>query len=202
MQHFDTPPTIAFFDFDGTISIRDSLPLFLQFACGKLRYYTALLRLSPTLLGYLFGCVNNGKAKERLIGSLLAGRERQELLRIGESFCTTVIPKILRPQAVKLIHEHKRQGHRVVVITASLEEWLTPWCRSLEIEIQGTRLSYDAKGRATGKFATPNCNGQEKVRRADELLGTGPRPVIYAYGDSRGDKELLAWADQSWYRPF
>lgn len=195
-------PAVAFFDFDGTISTRDSLPLFLRFACGAMRYHAGLFRLSPTLLKCLLGLLDNGTAKERLIGSQLKGLRRRELLALGESFCRSVLPAIIRPRALARIAEHKRQGHRTVVITASLEEWLHPWCRSHNMEILGTRLEYDADGRITGRFATPNCQGPEKVRRARQLLGDAPRPEIHAYGDSRGDRELLAWADRSWYRPF
>jgi phosphatidylglycerophosphatase C len=202
MRHVEEEPSVAFFDFDGTISTRDTLPLFLRFACGTGRCAAAALRVSPMLLGHLVGVVDNGKAKERLIGSLLAGQNRGDILAAGESFCSSVLPAFIRARAVERIRQHQRFGHRVVVLSASLEEWLAPWCRSLQIEICGTRLEYDAKGMATGRFATPNCHGKEKVRRAENLLGSDPRPATYAYGDSRGDKELLVWADQSWYRPF
>lgn len=54
--------------------------------------------------------------------------------------------------------------------------------------------------RCTGRFATPNCWGKEKARRVEEWLSTRERGLIYAYGDNRGDREMLAMADRKWKR--
>lgn len=199
-----SPPrtTAALFDFDGTISSRDSMPLFMRHVSGGLKYYCHLLKIAPVLTGYLVGLVSNHAAKERLVGGMLSGFSESEIRHLGETFCAEILPDILRAKAEDCIARHMAQGHRVVVVTASMEEWLRPWCRSLGVEIVGTRLEYDSDGIATGRFATPNCHGPEKVRRAEVLLGRRDDWIVYAYGDSAGDREMLAWADYGVYRPF
>jgi phosphoserine phosphatase len=64
-----------------------------------------------------------------------------------------------------------------------------------------SRLSLDAQGCVTGKLLGSNCWGIEKVARLQDWLQR-PRNTytLYAYGDSRGDLELLAAADHPYYR--
>jgi phosphatidylglycerophosphatase C len=55
-------------------------------------------------------------------------------------------------------------------------------------------------GRYTGYLASPNCWGPEKIRRLTEWWHAEEPTMLYAYGDSRGDTEMLARADVRYYR--
>ena len=55
-------------------------------------------------------------------------------------------------------------------------------------------LSVDDGGRCRGTLDAPNCRGPEKVNRLLARFGAKP-DVLYAYGDSSGDRDLLALAD-------
>ena len=96
------------------------------------------------------------------------------------------------------LKEHIDHGDTVYVISASLPEWVEPWCRQLGVNaVLVTEIEVNDQGRITGRFKTKNCFGQEKV---DRLLKVEPERdtyVLHAYGDSRGDLELLAFADQA-----
>ena len=192
---------LALFDFDGTITTKDSMVEFLLYAVGKRAYYFGLFRLSPILIAYKLKLYSNNRAKERLLGYFFKpiGLKKFQKLVIGYS--NDEIDKIIRKEALKKIAWHKQQGDEVVVVSASMECWLKNWCERQNIKLIATRLEIE-NGKFTGKFKTKNCYGQEKVNRLKELYHIENYSHIYAYGDSRGDRELLTLADEAFYRPF
>ncbi len=97
------------------------------------------------------------------------------------------------------LHWHQRQGHRCVLVSASMDIYLKPWAAAAGFDdvVCSTLEFHD--GRVTGRLAGGNCYGDEKARRLAQLLGEQDY-TLYAYGDSRGDKELLAMADYGYYR--
>ena len=96
---------------------------------------------------------------------------------------------------------HKQQGHKVVVVSASIESWLKPWCEKHNLDIIATKIEIK-DGTVTGKFLTKNCHAKEKYDRVKEAYNIGDYAYIYAYGDTCGDRELLELADESFYKPF
>jgi HAD superfamily phosphoserine phosphatase-like hydrolase len=99
------------------------------------------------------------------------------------------------------IHWHQKEGHRIVIVSASMKCWLDAWCKNNHIELISTKLEV-IDGKLSGKFATKNCHGIEKANRIREMFDLGNYDHIYAYGDSSGDREMLALADESFYKPF
>jgi HAD superfamily hydrolase (TIGR01490 family) len=98
---------------------------------------------------------------------------------------------------------HKQQGHRCVIVSASLELYLRPWATAAGFnDVLGSRLEALDDGRTSGKLLGENCFGPEKMRRLETLLGPREGYTLYAYGDSRGDKELLSAADFAFYKKF
>lgn len=122
-------------------------------------------------------------------------------MKLARQFSLEHIDKIIRPKAIKKISWHKEQGHKVVVVSASIECWLKPWCEKNDLELIATQYEF-LNSMATGKFLTPNCYGPEKVRRILERYDVKSFDTIYAYGDSHGDRELLAMADYQYFKPF
>ncbi len=192
---------LALFDFDGTITTRDSLPDFIQYAVGKPTYYLGLLALSPVLISYLAGFISNNVAKQKLLAWFFKGWQIDRFQQYAEQYSQQQIDKILRPEAMQKIHWHQQQGDRVVVVSASMENWLNGWCKSHKLELLSTCLA-TVDGRLTGEFSTSNCHGDEKVRRIRELLDLNDFEKIYAYGDSDGDRAMLALAHEVFYRRF
>ena len=193
---------MAVFDFDGTLTRRDSLLSFLWQFAGPARFVWNALVLLPTLLQYALGALENGPAKERVLGQFLAGKPVEKIRAVAESFAAETIPSLLDPEAVRRLRWHQKQGHTTVLVTASPELYARPWAEAKGFDkALGTRLE-TKDGVFTGQFATPNCYGPEKTRR---LEAEGPDlrgATIYAYGNSRGDRELLAMADHSFYQSF
>ena len=192
---------IAFFDFDGTITRKDSLAGFIQFAIGKRAYYLGLLKLSPMLLAYKLKIIANDIAKEKLIAHFFQGYDYKRFQEIAEQYSLHEIDLILRPKAIAKIEWHQGRGDQVVIVSASPENWLSAWCAQKGIDLLATRLEIK-NDQLTGRFATKNCFGIEKTNRIKERYDLARYETIYAYGDSRGDREMLQMADQAHFKPF
>jgi phosphatidylglycerophosphatase C len=194
-------PVVAAFDFDGTLTRRETLLPFLLYTLGAAKVARHALILSPTLAGYGLGLINNGIAKERVFVRCFAGMEMQALQQEGERFAALVLPGLLRQEAFQRLEWHKQQGHRCVVISASLELYVRPWALKAGFDdVIATQLETLPNDRVSGRLAGANCYGAEKVRRLHALLGMTEGYTLYAYGDSRGDRELLARADYAYFR--
>ena len=191
----------ALFDFDGTITTKDSLIDFIQYAVGKPNYYIGLLKLTPMLTAYTFKLIPNDIAKEKLIAHYFRDWDTERFQKVAEEYSLGQIDRIVRPEAIERIKWHQEQRHQVVIVSASMECWLSAWCSKNGLALISTRLE-SIDGKLSGKFDTKNCHGAEKVNRVREAYQLSDYDYIYAYGDSRGDRELLEIADERHYKPF
>ena len=194
------PPVVAF-DFDGTITVRDSFTAFLKWRAGPARYWGGLARLAPSLVAYLFHR-DRGRIKAQAVGEFLKGVPRERLEADGRRFAETHSRRLLRPDAVAAWKRWQRQRVRLVIVTASPTEVVGPFARGLGAHaILGTEIAYDDADRVAGVFSTPNCRGPEKVARLKDAFGEDVR-IKAAYGDTGGDREMLAMAETPGYRVF
>lgn len=187
---------IAAFDFDGTITTKDTLFDFIDFCFGKTRLFIGLLWLSPMLMLYKIGLVKNYKAKEIFLSHFFKGVSVAEFNDKG-SLYSKRIDQISRYDVMEKMNWHLSNGHTVLIISASVKNWILPWANKKGIaDVLSTEIE-EKEGRFTGKLFSKNCYGIEKVRRFQELYPKREDYILYAYGDSRGDDELLAFADYS-----
>ena len=77
---------IAFFDFDGTVTRRDSLSEFIRYAVGPVRYWTGLLVLSPILAGYVLKLVRNDVAKEAMMSHFFKGWKAERFETVATEY--------------------------------------------------------------------------------------------------------------------
>ena len=192
---------IAFFDFDGTITTDDSLLKFIRFVVGDRRFLLGLVVLSPMLVLYKLKLIPNYKAKQYLLSWFFKGMRKVDFLKVANEYSLVHLDKILRLKAIEKINWHKNQGHKVVVVSASIECWLRPWCEKNGLELLATKLEIK-DDIVTGKLLSKNCYGVEKVNRIKELYNLEKYDYIYAYGDSSGDKQMLEFAHEKFYKPF
>jgi HAD superfamily hydrolase (TIGR01490 family) len=193
------PSPIAVFDFDGTLTRRDSLLPFLMRLVGPWLPLRAL-RALPALAGHSIGMVPNWKAKEDLFHAVLRGTGEADLNAVGARFAGEVIPRLLRPRAMERIREHQDKGDLVVLVSASLEAYLKPWGDANGFDVvAGTRLEV-RDGVLTGRLEGANCWGLEKVARLRAAIGDVGGRHLTVYGDGEGDRELLRMATVARYR--
>jgi phosphatidylglycerophosphatase C len=192
---------VAAFDFDKTISTRDNVVPFLRAVVGRTRLTQALLAISPRLIGAALDEERRDAAKVALVRRTVAGYDAGRIARVAAEFADDVVARHLRPDVVERVAWHRNQGHELVIVSASFTSYLDPIAARLGFAaVLATELAVGNDGRLTGELVRPNVRGAEKVRRLDEWLGAtasdaGPA-FVWAYGDSSGDRELLARADQ------
>ncbi|CAB1275715.1 HAD family hydrolase [Candidatus Nitrosacidococcus tergens] len=192
---------IAFFDFDGTLTYRDSIADFILFSKSWSQVLLGGIVLSPTLLAYGLKLQNNSLAKGKALTYFFGGMPESELIEKGQQYAEQRIPQILKPTGLEKIHWHQQQNHKVVIVSASIDLWLQGWTKSLDMDLIATQLE-TVNGLITGKYVGENCYGEEKVRRIKAAYDVDNYSEIYAYGDTPGDKPMLALAHFPFYRPF
>lgn len=181
--------TIAAFDFDGTLTRRDTMVPFLVSVAGPLSTSAALAAELPT---YARG--ERDRAKQRLLTRLLAGRRHSDLIQAGTAYGTALVRRAVTPEMRRRVAWHRGAGHDVVIVSASLDVYLDEVARLLGADdLVCTSLEVDDRGDCTGVMVDGNCRGAAKAARVRARLAPGDQ-VAWAYGDSRGDDELLALA--------
>ncbi|WP_028909273.1 HAD-IB family hydrolase [Prevotella sp. AGR2160] len=192
------------FDFDGTITNKDTLLEFIRYARGNAKFFWGFLLFSPLLVLMKLHLYPNYRAKQQLFSWYFKGMTEDEFNELCRHFARDN-QDLLRQPAISRLKQIDNAGDRILVVSASIDNWVRPFFDDLELQhvtVVGTQIEI-SDGRVTGRFLTHNCYGPEKVYRIAALLDKGRNLYdITAFGDSRGDKELLAYADHSFYKPF
>lgn len=199
------------FDFDGTLTTADTLLAFIRYACGTWRFVWGFLVHSPLLVLMKLKLYPNYRAKQRIFAWFFRGMKAETFDALCRRFADDNA-SLIRPKAKALLSKLFAEGESVCVVSASIDNWVRPFFYQLtahsasDFRVIGTKVEADSNGRLTGRFLTNNCYGPEKVRRVlaeyPQLAAQRSSYVVEAYGDSRGDKEMLAFADNAFYRPF
>lgn len=192
---------IAAFDFDGTLTTQDTFFAFIIFVRGKKYLSKVMLRNFPFLIGYLLKIYPNWKAKERLFSACFAGISNSEFETLGRQFAQSH-RHLLRQDAMVALKYHLSQQHKVYVVSAGIGAWITPFFTNLDNINFLTTQPEIVNNILTGRLGNRNCYGDEKLRRFLEQEPLRTEYILYAYGDSRGDRELLQEADHAFYRRF
>lgn len=193
------------FDFDGTLTTSDTLLEFIKYAKGRGRFLMVFLMYSPLLVLMKLHLYPNWKAKQQIFAHLFAGMRIEKFDALCRGFAEES-QHLLRPKGITLMHEALVAGAQVFIVSASIDNWVRPFfdIRNLKgVQVLGTQIEVE-DGKLTGNFKSNNCYGKEKVYRIAEALKSFERSEyeIEAFGDSRGDKEMLAFADKGHFKPF
>ena len=193
------------FDFDGTLTTSDTLLEFIKYAKGRSRFLMVFLMYSPLLVLMKLHLYPNWKAKQQIFAHLFAGMRIEKFDALCRGFAEES-QHLLRPKGITLMHEALVAGAQVFIVSASIDNWVRPFfdIRNLKgVQVLGTQIEVE-DGKLTGNFKSNNCYGKEKVHRIAEVLKSFERSEyeIEAFGDSRGDKEMLAFADKGHFKPF
>ncbi len=192
---------LVLLDFDGTITMRDTLAQFMIHYHGKWKYCIGIGCLLPILFLYVTRLIKNWKAKQYFLSWFLKGIDAKEFKQKCESFARFVVPSLVRPGVLDTIEWHQNNGATIAVVSASPQDWVKPWCDKYNLLCLATQLEVK-DDKITGKILGKNCHGAEKVCRIREVFDLADFDEIIAYGDSSGDREMLALAHQKYYKPF
>ena len=193
--------SLVAFDFDGTLTVRDSFTDFLAWRAGRMRYAVGLMRLTPAFFGYLRH-KDRGRLKAAAVTEFLRGAPLESVEAQAKTYAKVAAPRLLRPDAVSSWKRWHNRGAKLVIVTASPDIVVRPFAHGLGADhLIGTRLAVDEQGRITGVFDGENCRGPEKVRRLQAMFGDDIR-LAAAYCDTTGDTEMLQIADEKGFRVF
>ena len=193
--------TVAAFDVDNTLTVRDCVVPFMKTVGG-------VSKLSKVVLSDLGKTIQNVRRRDRdalkmkFIDGIFAGKDAREVESLGVQFASKVADKWLRSDVASRMRWHQEQGHVVILVSASLGAYLHPLGDLLEVDAVLCTELEEVNGVLTGKLIGQNCRGKEKASRVQKWCqdsGIALEDLMYAYGDSSGDTELLElFSEPTW----
>jgi HAD superfamily hydrolase (TIGR01490 family) len=190
---------LALFDFDGTLTTRETFGDFMRHAVTPLRRALGAPLFAPMLAGYKLGLVSGNHIRRHIAAFGFRGVAAAPVHAAGERFAAEVLPGLLRPGAMRRLAWHQRQGDTVVLVSGGLDFYLAPWCRQHGLELICSTLETRG-GQLTGRYQGAQCVGEEKARRVRERHDLAAYAACYAYGDTHEDTAMLALAQRRYYR--
>jgi len=190
---------LALFDFDGTITTHETMPVFLRQSISRKRKIIGSVLFLPLLIGYKARLVSGITIRSLLVRFAYRGVSANVLEASGKNFAHNYLSNVLRPEAMERIGWHKSQGHRIVVVSGGLDVYLGPWCKEHGLELVCSSLQ-QVNGTLTGRYQGRQCVLAEKARALRKHCNLASHSTIYAYGDTPEDKHLLSLATKPYYR--
>lgn len=185
---------LALFDFDGTITTTDMYTLFLKQGGSWHRKIWGNVLIAPFYALYKAGLLPGPVMRRIATFVCLVGRQRSTVEEQGVRFAAQTIPQFYLAWAMQRLAWHQAQGHTIVVVSASLDAYLKPWCETMGIELICSELA--GSNRLTGTYLRGDCTNQAKVSKVCERFNLSQFDYIYAYGNTEEDNELLALAHE------
>ena len=191
---------LYFFDFDGTLTYKDTMFLYLKFY-NSAKFNFQFLKHIPLFILLKLKLANAEKVKKSFISSILKGQSKTKIEEKSQQFFEKYYPEIIRENAIEFIQNIDREHTESYLVTASLDIWVKPFAEKFKMNLLATRAEFKNEI-FTGNFVGNNCNGGEKVHRIKEALQGKKFDKTIAFGDTSGDKEMLEWANESHFEFF
>ena len=188
---------LALFDFDGTITSRETFPDFMYATVPPRRLAMGKVLLAPLILGYKAGLVSGTVVRAAIVRFGLRGLPLAQVEAVAEELARTVLPGLIRAHAMQRIRWHQARGDVVVVVSGGFDVYLRHWCDAHGVQLICSSLE-QADGMLTGRYAGAQCVSAAKVARVRERYELARFGRVYAYGDTREDRELLGLADEAY----
>lgn len=186
---------LVFIDFDHTFIKKDSLHLFICHTRPLITVVFGWIVLSPFVAAYKLKLISAQQLKENVLYHFLKGKTRHELEKLATSFSEKLTPHINTTVQAD-IKKLQEKGAKIIVVSASLDSWLAPFCKTHGFELIATKASFNEEGYYQKAFKTPNCKGKEKVHRINETYNLSNVEEIYCYGN-KDDKAMLGLASST-----
>ncbi len=188
------------FDFDGTLTYRDTMFLYLKFYDAS-RFKVQFIKHIPLFILLKLKLADPEKIKRSFISSVLKGQSRTKIEKKSQEFFDHYFPELVRKNALEFIKNIDREKTDCYIVSASLDIWVQPFAQHFKMNLLATQAEF-VDDIFTGNFLGKNCNGPEKVLRIVEAVGTKKYDKTIAFGDTSGDKQMLAWADEAQFEFF
>jgi phosphatidylglycerophosphatase C len=192
---------IAFFDFDGTITTKDSLTEIIKFIKGSIAFYTGILLNMHWFTAYWLHFISGDLLKEKILTYFFSGMPENIFQEQCDLFADRILPGEIRPGAIAEMDHLRQEGFEMVIVSASAENWIRTFAKKHSLELIATKLEVK-NGLITGKIEGKNCKGGQKVVCIKGKWNLIVYEEVFVYGDSPADRPMMALATRSFYKPF
>lgn len=189
------------FDFDGTLTKRDTMFLFLRFY-NRSTFNYQFIKHIPLFVLLKLKLAEAEKVKRSFISSVLEGEKKIYIEQKAREFFDIFYPEIIRENALDFIRQMDRKNTDCFIVTASLDIWVQPFAEKFQMGLIATEAEFDKDEVFRGRFKSANCNGAEKLKRIENQIVRASYDKVIAFGDTAGDRPMMAWADEGHYRFF
>lgn len=190
---------LALFDFDGTVTTSDTFTPFIRSAVESKRMLVGRIVLAPLIVAYRWGLIPASSLRSWIVRIGFCGSRESDVRQIALKYSRDKLPEVVRPKALERIKWHKERGDRIAIVSASLDLYLSDWCRQLGVDHICTKVEV-RNGFLTGRYFQGDCTGAEKARRILQTYTLGEYKLIYAYGDTKDDEKMLELANKKYFR--
>lgn len=190
---------LALFDFDGTITTRETFGEFLRFAIPARRFALGRWLLAPLVIGYRLGLIGGVATRAGIARFGFRGLLEADIAQAGRRFADEILPGLVRADVLERIRWHQAQDDTVVVVSGGFDAYLAPWCASHGLALMCSALEA-RDGVLTGRYRGRQCVGAEKPARVFAQYDRADFAAVYAYGDTKEDLDMLRIADRRFYR--
>ncbi|ABZ77847.1 HAD-superfamily hydrolase, subfamily IB (PSPase-like) [Shewanella halifaxensis HAW-EB4] len=190
---------LVLFDFDGTLTHQDMFTKFILYSATPLRLVLGAVFMSPLYLLYKLGVIPARKLRPFVSFFAFVGRSSTKVAAIGEAYASGVIPSCLRTDMLQTLRLHQTDGATIVLVSASLDLYLKPWCQTMGIALICSEMASDGK-RYSGYYRAGDCSCEVKAYKVSQEFDLSRYSQIYAYGDTKEDLAMLALADRAFMR--
>lgn len=186
---------LALFDFDGTLCTKDSFTGFIFYALSKRHIVKQGIKILPWIQAYYLNAYPAHAMRSKLFRAMFSNANAFELQQMAQEYAENLMNQLNQP-LLKQLKQHQALGDDVVLVSASVDVYLKHVCTLLNIDLICTQTE-QVNEVYTGQYTTPDCSSEQKRQRILEKYHLDDYAVIYAYGNSREDDEMLAMANHT-----
>ena len=188
------------FDFDGTLTYKDTMFLYLKFY-NPSKFNFQFVKHIPLFILLKLKLANAEKVKKSFISSILKGQSRTKVEEKSQQFFEKYYPEMIRENALEFVNNVDRENTESYIVSASLDIWVKPFAEKFKMNLLATKAEFK-NDIFTGNFIGNNCNSEEKVNRIKEAIQGKKFDKTIAFGDTSGDKPMMNWADEGHFQFF
>ena len=182
------------FDFDGTLTYKDTMFLYLKFYNAS-KFRIQFVKHIPLFTLLKLNLLDAEKVKKSFISSILKGQNKAKIEKKTQEFFEQYYPEIFRENALDFIKNIDYSQTDCYIVSASLDIWVRPFAEKFKMNLIATKAEFKNEV-FTGNFVGKNCNGPEKVNRIKVEISDKKYDKTIAFGDTSGDKQMLDWANE------
>ncbi len=184
---------LALFDFDGTLCKKDSFTGFIFYALSKRHIVKQGLKILPWIQAYYLNIYPANSMRIKLFNAMFKNADANEIITLAQEYAPVLLEH-LNHKIYKQFLQHKKNGDEIVIVSASIDIYLTIICELLKVKLICTETEI-LNGKLTGQYLTPDCSCEQKSLRILEQYNLDYYQHVYAYGNSNEDLEMCSLAD-------